>query len=188
MTMENSEQITILVAVAHKHLAVKHIRTGIIGKDNSLPWPYIPEDMRRFRRITMGGALVMGRRTLESIGKPLPGRLNIVVSRQHKSITGCEVAQSPEAALDIARESGQKIFIIGGEQIYRHLMPYATVIQLTHLQDPSIPDDGDAEFPPINTKEWRMTSTKSMREYHGRFIVYKRVAPPPHARKSGDLV
>ena len=115
----------------------------------------------------------MGRLTFESIGKPLPKRLNIVVSRTCNHIDGCEVVPSPEAALDVARKSGKNIYVIGGEQIYRQLLPKATVIRMTELNGVNV-KSGDAYFPWVNTKEWRMVRTRPMRENNGRFITYHR--------------
>ena len=162
--MNADNEVSIVVAVA---------RDNVIGKDNALPWR-IPEDLRRFRQITTGGALIMGRRTHDSIGKPLPQRLNIVVTRAQKNIEGCQSASSPEAALDIARDSGKKIFIIGGEQIYRQLLPQTTAIYLTDLRAAVAIENGDATFPAINENEWREVKREPMLEVKGDFVCYRR--------------
>ena len=176
MTMPDTP-ITIVVAVAHMHIVNRRKYTGIIGKDNALPWRIIPEDMRHFRKITMGGALIMGRRTFDSIGRPLPGRTNIVVSRKSKNIEGCKTAHSPQAALDIARKSGKEIFIIGGEQIYRQMLPIASVICLTELRDIKLSKGGDANFPRLNRREWEISTEEDMQEFNGRFVIYRRIPP-----------
>lgn len=131
---------------------------NIIGKSGGLPW-HIPEDLRHFRAITMGGALIMGRRTFDSIGKPLPGRLNIIISRQSQNIDGCEVAASPQAATDIAAASGKNIYVIGGEQIYRLFLPIATTLHLTDLTEVITVNGGDAAFPPIDKQQWQQIKT-----------------------------
>ena len=161
--MNADNEVSIVVAIA---------RDNVIGKDNTLPWR-IPEDLRRFRQITTGGALIMGRRTHDSIGKPLPQRLNIVVTRAQTNINGCQSASSPEAALNIARDSGKKIFIIGGEQIYRQLLPQTTAIYLTDLRALKV-EGGDATFPAINENEWRELRREPMRETKGDFVYYRR--------------
>ena len=131
----------------------------------------------------------MGRRTFDSIGKPLPGRENIVVSRKCQTIEGCQTASSPEAALDIAKQSGKKIFIIGGEQIYRELLPQATVIRLTDLSTPDIPMCKGANFPLINPKEWRMEKSEHMRNRkYGRFLTYRRKPLSADSRENGNLI
>src|SRR5690606_221775 len=100
--------VTIVAAVA---------RNRVIGRDNDLPWR-IPEDLRRFKELTMGGVLVMGRKTYESIGRPLPGRRTVVVSRNPDlEIEGVEMAPSLEMALEIA--GGDDVFVVGGGEIYR---------------------------------------------------------------------
>ncbi|MFP4554325.1 MAG: dihydrofolate reductase, partial [Actinomycetota bacterium] len=103
---------------------------GVIGIDDRLPWS-IPEDLARFKRITMGGALVMGRATFESIGRPLPGRTNIVLTRNEAwSHEGVEVAGSLDAALEIARARGQDAFVIGGAEVYQTALDVADILEL----------------------------------------------------------
>jgi dihydrofolate reductase len=118
---------------------------GVIGKDGAIPW-HLPRDLRRFRDITMGHPILMGRRTHESIGRPLPGRLNIVVSsRPDFHPEGCSVARSPEEALRIAAGSGAaESFVVGGERLYRHFLPRCDAVHLTVVEGQF---DGDARFP-----------------------------------------
>jgi dihydrofolate reductase len=120
-------------------------RNGVIGRGNALPW-HVPEDLKHFRRVTTGHAILMGRRTHESIGRPLPGRRNIVVSRQPDlRIEGCEVASRPEAAIDLAREGGDPMpMVIGGAALYRDALPLATHLFLTEI-DRDV--EGDVFFP-----------------------------------------
>lgn len=133
-----------------------------IGKDNRLLW-HIPEDLQHFKRITMGKPLIMGRRTFESIGRPLPGRLSIVMTRQQhwlcKDINGIEVAHSIEQAIAIARDH-KEIMVIGGEQIYALTLPLVQRIYLTQV-DACLP--ADAFFPAIDRDRWCLLQQPSMK-------------------------
>lgn len=105
---------------------------GVIGNRGALPWR-IPEDMQHFKATTMGHAVIMGRRTHESIGRPLPGRRNIVVSKTARSFEGCESASSLEDALALARATDEEPRVIGGASIYEAALPLATRIFLTEI-------------------------------------------------------
>jgi dihydrofolate reductase len=105
--------------------------TGVIGRDGDMPWR-LSSDLRRFKRLTMGGVLIMGRRTYDSIGRPLPGRRTIVVTRsQDWSAEGVDRAASPQAALEMA--GNQRTFVVGGAEIYRQLLPRCTHLYLTRV-------------------------------------------------------
>ena len=137
--------ITIVVAAS---------TNNVIGRAGGLPWR-LPQDLRRFKALTMGKPVVMGRRTFESIGRPLPGRRNIVVSRRADlRLEGCEVVNSPEAALDLA-SAGQadEVMVIGGEQLYKALLPHTTRIHMTRVHKDV---EGDAFFPELPPHEWRV--------------------------------
>lgn len=124
--------ITVVAAVS---------RNGYIGRDNRLLWS-LPSDMKHFRDTTFGGTVVMGRKTYESIGRPLPGRRNIVVSRNiDLKIEGVEVVSSLDAAFDACR---RECFVIGGSQIYEMALPVSDRLLLTHVDEDF---DGDAKFP-----------------------------------------
>jgi dihydrofolate reductase len=129
-------------------------RNGVIGVDNRLPWR-LPDDMKRFRALTSGHSMIMGRRTWESIGKPLPGRQNIVVTRAPgRSAPDIEFARSFDDALERVSLPGPA-FVIGGEALYREAMPRADVLYLTEiLRD----FEGDARFPDFDRTLWRETS------------------------------
>lgn len=143
-------RITLVVAVSDN---------GVIGRDGRLPWR-LPEDLRRFRELTMGKPLLMGRRTCESIGRPLPGRRNIVISRRPGlEIGGCEVAPSPEAALELVDEAGEAM-VIGGEVIYRHFLPQAQRIHRTRVHTTL---EGDAFFPALDPAVWRLVASEGRR-------------------------
>jgi dihydrofolate reductase len=132
-------------------LVVAIARNGGIGRDNALPWR-IPEDLKRFKQVTLGHAVIMGRATHESIGKPLVDRRNIVVSTTRPSIPGCEVAPSLEEALRLARTSDPMPMIIGGARLYAEALPLVTHLFLTEV-DRDVPCD--TFFPPWARGEWR---------------------------------
>jgi dihydrofolate reductase len=127
---------------------------GVIGADNRLPWR-LPEDLERFRALTMGHAVIMGRKTWESLPRALPGRQNIVVTRQRDyAPAGASAASSFAAALDCVRMP-EPVFCIGGGEIYRAALPFATTLHLTEIARDF---DGDARFPPFDRGCWRETA------------------------------
>lgn len=139
-------RISLIAAVA---------RNRVIGRDNEVPWK-LPADLRRFQRLTMGHAMLMGRRTFESIGsRPLPGRPLIVVSRREDyAPAGVRVARSVQEGIDLAREAGEtELFVAGGTGIYRDAMPVADRLHLTRIEE-DVP--GDAYFPEFDETQWRL--------------------------------
>jgi dihydrofolate reductase len=135
-------------------LVVAVAENGVIGKDNALLWR-LPDDLKQFKAVTMGKPVIMGRKTYDSIGKPLPGRTNIVISRQPGlRIEGCTVVDSLDAAFDTAGAVSD-IAVIGGADIYRQALPRADVIYLTEVHATF---DGDVTFPSLSPDEWRETS------------------------------
>ena len=129
-------------------------RNRIIGRDNGMPWR-LPEDLKRFRRLTMGHAVIMGRKTFESIGSPLAGRDNIVITRSPDWFRpGCRVARSLGAALASVGKS-QNAFVIGGAQIYALAIPLAQRLYMTEIERDF---DGDAFFPEFDRSQWREVS------------------------------
>jgi dihydrofolate reductase len=138
-------RLSLIVAVA---------RNGVIGKDNRLPWR-IPEDLKRFRALTMGHHIIMGRRTWESIGRPLPGRTSVVVTRQRDySAPGALVAHSlPEALAACAGDD--EVFVIGGAEIYRAALRQTDRIYLTRVEADY---EGDVAFPQIEAEQWEEAS------------------------------
>jgi dihydrofolate reductase len=129
---------------------------GVIGRDGRLPW-HLPADLRRFRELTTGHHVIMGRRTHESIGRPLPGRTNVVLSRNPAyRPDGCRVVASLEAALEIARTAGDdEVFVIGGSDVFEAALPAADRIYLTRVHA-SIP--GDVAFPALDSTRWAEAS------------------------------
>lgn len=123
-----------------------------LGKDNDLLW-HLPEDFKRFKQITSGHYIIMGRKTFESFPKPLPNRTHIIITRQKEYLAdGCLVVHSLEEALEISPQN-EEVFIIGGAQIYKQALPFADKIDLTRVH---IELDADAFFPEFNTSEWNL--------------------------------
>jgi len=132
---------------------------GVIGAGNRLPWR-IADDLRRFRALTMGHAVIMGRKTWESLPHALPGRQNIVVTRQRGyAAAGAEIADSLDAALARVRLPAPA-FCIGGGELYRAALARATTLHLTEIDRDF---DGDARFPPLPPGEWRQTAREAHR-------------------------
>lgn len=124
---------------------------GVIGAGGGLPWR-LPEDLQHFKRLTQGHAVIMGRRTWESIGRPLPGRRNVVVTRQAAFVApGASVAPSLEEALERCRDQ-DAVFVIGGAELYRAALPIAEGLLLTEIRRDY---PGDTRFPEFDRGEWR---------------------------------
>ena len=138
--------INIIVAVAEN---------GVIGDKNSLLW-HISEDLRNFKRITSGHPVIMGRKTYESLGRPLPNRTNVVITRSEMFIEGCTVVHSLEEAVGMF-PAGEEVFIIGGAQIYEQALPIADRFYLTRVGRAY---DGDTSFPEWDESEWRLVSAE----------------------------
>lgn len=150
--------VSIIVAIAEN---------GVIGDKNALLWN-IKEDMRRFRTTTTGHPVIMGRKTFESIGRALPKRTNVVITRGEGTFEGCEVAHSLEEAVAMFPQD-EEVFIIGGAQIYRQAMPLADRLYLTIVHRSY---EGDTSFPEIEYSEWREFSREEFargEEYDGAF-------------------
>ena len=126
---------------------------GVIGNKGMLPW-HLPDDLKHFKDLTKGHAVIMGRKTFESIGRPLPDRQNIVITRNKDfRVDGAEIVSSFEESLKKAK--GEEVFVIGGGEIYRESMAKADKIYLTRV---FAPVDGDAFFPEIDPKVWNEVS------------------------------
>ena len=127
---------------------------GVIGVDGGLPWR-LPEDLASFKALTMGHPLVMGRATFESIGRPLPGRTTIVLTRDpHWSAEGVEVAPTLGAALERAHELDDEVFLVGGAQIYAQALD-AGIVDLMCVTRVAASPEGDTRFPKIDWLQWR---------------------------------
>lgn len=142
---------------------------GVIGKDGELPWR-IPEDMQHFKAMTMGHAIIMGRKTHASIGRPLQGRRNIVVSRTADGFDGCELARSLEEAIALARTTDEEPRIIGGATLYQEALPLATRIFLTEVHRNV---DGNEYFH-LDRSGWRETSRRKGESEGVEFVTLER--------------
>jgi dihydrofolate reductase len=154
--------VTLVVAVAEN---------GVIGAGGTLPW-HLPEDLKRFKTLTLGKPTIMGRKTWESLPKrPLPGRTNIVITRDGKfRAEGALVAHSVEDALTLAaREHPNEIMVIGGVEIFANVLPRADRIQWTEVM---ARPDGDAFMPPLNRADWKETAREGPFESKGLRYAY----------------
>ncbi len=164
--MNDKPKLSVIVAMAQN-------RT--IGVNNTLPWR-CPQDLKHFKALTMGHHMIMGRKTYDSIGKPLPGRTTVVVTRDRNlKIEGCVIAHSLEEAIT-ACGGDDRIFIVGGADIYGQSLGLADMLYITEIQQNV---EGDAYFPAINTGNWRETSREKHvqtepqpLEFH--FVTYRR--------------
>ena len=146
---------------------------GIIGKDGKLPW-HLPEDLKHFKRVTMGHPVLMGRKTWQSLKGPLPGRENIVITRQAGyEAPGAAVASSLEAALALCSEESVAC-VIGGEQVFKESLPLANSLVMTEIgQD----FEGDARFPDYDRSQWKETQREAHTAANGMrfdFVLYER--------------
>lgn len=139
--------ISLVVAVA---------ANNAIGKNNRLLW-HLPADLKHFKTLTTGHTVFMGRKTYDSIGKPLPNRRNMVISKSLKKIEGCEVLPSLEEALLLA-DKNEEVFIIGGSAIYKLALPIANRIYLTRVHQEF---EADTFFPEIDPKQWQETQREN---------------------------
>jgi dihydrofolate reductase len=155
-------------------LIVAMAQNGVIGRDNALPWR-LPEDLKRFKAFTLGKTLLMGRKTYESIGRPLPGRANLVLTRDRSFLApGVVVVHSVEEAL--AHAASNELVAIGGAEIYRLVLPFARRLYLTHVHA-DVP--GDTYFPDFDPTqwadvEWRMHPADEQHAYPLTFVTLER--------------
>jgi dihydrofolate reductase len=162
--------IVLIVAVA---------KNGVIGAHGRMPW-HLPEDLKRFKLLTLGKPVIMGRKTWDSLPrKPLPGRSNIVVTRDSAfRAPGATVAHSFETALaEAAKEHAIEIAIIGGEAIFAAALPFATRILLTEVD---AAPEGDVFMPPLDHSQWRETAREGPFDHDGlgyRYVTLERVIP-----------
>lgn len=168
-----------LVPVA---MIVAMAKNRVIGVDGKLPW-YLPEDLKFFKRITQAKPLVMGRKTFTSIGKALPNRLNVVVTRNadfsHESVRVCHDLPAALALADqhATIEAAEEIMVMGGGEIYRQALPFAQRLYITEVD---IEVEGDATFPAIDHQAWREVQRVAGQPAEGQpsydFVVYERTA------------
>ncbi len=147
---------------------------NVIGKQGKIPWD-LPDDFKHFHDVTKGKPVIMGRKTHESIGRVLPGRMNIVVTRQEIDIEGCKIVHSIEEALELVKDEPE-VCVIGGGEIYKQSLPLATHIDLTRVHATI---EGDAFFPEFSEDEWEEISCErheadKEHAYAFTFHVYER--------------
>jgi dihydrofolate reductase len=165
--------------VTHLSVVVAADERGGIGRGGGLPW-HLPEDLKRFKAITMGKPIVMGRRTWDSIGRPLPGRRSIVVSRQAGlAIEGAEVVGSLEQALRAASDAPE-VCVIGGAELYRLALPRAEVVHLTRVHATV---EADTFLPALDPSDWKEVSSERHEadERHAHpysFVTLRRIRAP----------
>lgn len=157
--------VNIIVAYNQKH---------VIGKDGDMPW-HLPADLAHFKKTTMGCPIVMGRKTRESLGRPLPGRLNIAVTRDASyQADGTKIVYSLSDALAMARAAHDTVFVIGGGDIYRQSLAIADRVYATEIHNDV---EGDTHFPVLDKHEWKEVSREPQPEQNGMafdFVVYER--------------
>ncbi|EPU1980241.1 type 3 dihydrofolate reductase [Escherichia coli] len=142
-------QISMIAAMAHDR---------VIGLDNQMPW-HMPADLAHFKRVTLGKPVLMGRKTFESIGRPLPGRRNLVISRNPAyQAEGVEVIDSVEAALALLGEGVDELMVIGGGHLYGQLLPRADRLYLTRID---LVVAGDTRFPAFDDEQWRLVESEA---------------------------
>lgn len=143
-------KISMIAAMAHDR---------VIGKDNQMPW-HLPADLAHFKRVTLGKPVLMGRKTFESIGRPLPGRRNLVISRNPGyQAEGIEVVGSVEAALALlAGSSVEELMVIGGGHLYAEMLPSADCLYLTRID---LAVEGDTRFPAFDDGQWQRVDCES---------------------------
>ena len=144
---------------------------GAIGKDGKVPWR-IPEDLKHFKNVTMGHAIIMGRKTWDEVGRPLPGRRNLVVSRNADLVLeGAEVFTTLLAAIAAARTTDDEPHVIGGSTIYEAAMPLATRIHLTEVHRNV---EADTFFPPFDRDAWREVERRPAETEGVEFVTFER--------------
>lgn len=161
-------QLSIIVAVANNH---------VIGLQNTLPW-HLPEDLKRFKALTMGHHIIMGRKTYESLGRLLPGRTTVIVTRnQHYQVEGAMVVHSVEQALAACR-GDEEAFLIGGAELYQQGFAHADKLYMTEV-DTDV--DGDAFLPSFDLTQWQEIERVQHQAENGldfRYVTYQRIHKP----------
>ena len=167
-----------MITESSPHVALSLIaavaRNGVIGRDNSLAW-HLPEDLKHFKQKTMGCPVLMGRKTYDSIGRPLPGRRNVVVTGNPDwTAPGVEEVSSFQAGLELLKHAS-RVFVIGGANVYAQALPFADELVLTEIDQDF---DGDTHFPDWNRADFKEISRNTHTAAEGfiyHFVTYQRV-------------
>jgi dihydrofolate reductase len=154
-----SEDIALIAGMTEAH---------VIGRGNDLPW-HISEDLINFKKVTAGQTVIMGKNTLESIGKPLPNRNNVVLSAEKVKIEGADVCTSIPEALEKAKSYGKKVFIIGGASVYAQTIDLVDTMYISYIKNDYA---GDVFFPEFSEEKWRRVEEKEFKDF--LFVTYKR--------------
>lgn len=166
--MQRQKDITSQPDMPQVAIIVAMTKDQVIGSGDALPW-HLPEDLQHFKELTMGCTIIMGHKTYISIGHPLPGRHNIVLSRSQTELPGVQLCSSFMAGLNAAAKLGHKVFIIGGEELYRKALPIAAELHISWVKD-AFP--GDRYFPGFDLSDWIPCGEVS---YSGfRYVHYQR--------------
>jgi dihydrofolate reductase len=156
-------------------------KNGELGKDNDLIW-HLPNDLKRFKKVTAGHHVIMGRKTYESLGRPLPNRTNIIITRNtNYTAEGCVIVNSLQEAIEVSK-TDENPYILGGAQIYKQALELANTLDLT-LVDAAL--EADAFFPKIDPKIWQEVTREDhfadeKHQYNYSFVTYKKVDSPAH--------
>jgi dihydrofolate reductase len=153
VTQAGPPQVAIIVAMT---------RDRVIGSGGRLPW-HLPDDLQLFKRLTTGGTLIMGRKTHATIGRPLPRRHNIVLSRSRKELPGVQLCTSFRTALNDARQRQCPVFVIGGAELYRKALPIAEELHISWIKNDF---SGDTHFPPFELCDWLCCEEKDFPGFH----------------------
>ncbi|MFD1777435.1 dihydrofolate reductase [Fredinandcohnia salidurans] len=158
-------------------LLVAMDKNQLIGKDNDLPWR-LPADLAYFKRVTMGHPIIMGRKTYDSIGRPLPGRENIIVTRDTSyEAEGCKVIHSIEEIVKMNEQTDQELFVIGGAEIFKEILPHSDRLYITEINEEF---KGDTYFSAFDKVEWKVISEEKgikneKNPYDYTFLVYEKI-------------
>lgn len=164
-----------MIAQAEVILIAAMARNGVIGRENTLPWR-LKADLAHFKTVTTGHPVLMGRKTWESLGRPLPGRRNVVITRNTAYVAnGAELYPSPASALQ-SLAGQEKVFVIGGEEIYRQMLSLADTVLLTEV---AAEVEGDAHFPALDPRDFTAVSREAHKadadnEFDFEFVEYRR--------------
>lgn len=159
------------------NIVVAKASNNVIGAKNDLIW-HLPNDLKHFKSLTSGHPIIMGRKTFESLGRPLPNRTNIVVTRdQNWNAEGIEIASSLLKAIEAAKKIDDDIYIIGGGNIYKQAMEFTDVLYITEVHHEF---DGDTYFPEIDLDEWEEVQRENFKKdekhpYAYSFVMYKKI-------------
>lgn len=160
--------VTIIAAIA---------KNNALGKNNQLIW-HLPADLKRFKKMTLNHVVIMGRKTFESLGKPLPNRTNILITRdKNYKAEGCVVVNSLKEALETAAKEDENPFILGGAEIYKQALPFTDKLDVTFVHHQF---DADVFFPKIDKKIWKETSREDFKadennKYDYSFVTFERI-------------